>query len=136
AMWGRILRSRRGRRYCRILVAAAGPETASATAGRCRRGIFRFRPRIAMNLESTDEQRILRDSVERFVAQAYGFAERRAIAESPTRTSQAAWRAIADLGWLALPLPEADGGLGGGAVDTGILLQGLGRGLVLEPVLT
>ena len=89
-----------------------------------------------MNLEFSQEQHMLRDSVDRFVTQAYGFAERRAIAESPTRISPSAWQAMADFGWLALPLPEADGGLGGSAVDVGILMQGLGRGLVLEPVLS
>ncbi len=89
-----------------------------------------------MNLEFSQEQHMLRDSVDRFVAQAYGFTERRAIAESPTRMSASVWRAMADFGWLALPLPEADGGLGGSAVDVGILMLGLGRGLVLEPVLS
>ncbi len=88
-----------------------------------------------MNLELSEEQQMLRDSVDRFVAQAYGFAERRGIAESPMRSSPAVWQSMADFGWLALPLPEADGGLGGTSVDVGILMQGLGRGLVLEPVL-
>lgn len=88
-----------------------------------------------MNLELTEEQLMLRDSVERFVTQAYGFAERRAVAESPTRISEAVWKSMAEFGWLALPLPESEGGLGGSAVDVGIVMQGLGRGLVLEPVL-
>jgi len=87
-----------------------------------------------MDLQFSEEQRLLKDSVERFVAQGYDFARRKRIAESPARHDPEAWAAMAGFGWLALSLPEAHGGLGGGAVDVGILMEGLGRGLVLEPV--
>src|SRR5690606_6687436 len=87
-----------------------------------------------MDLQFSEEQRLLRDSVERFVAQGYDFATRRRIAASPSRCHPGAWAAMAGFGWLASPLPPSRGGLRGGADHTGILMEGLGRGLVLEPV--
>lgn len=86
-----------------------------------------------MELELSEERRLLRESAERFVRERYDFAQRRPIAESATRFSATVWRDLAQMGWLALPLPEAHGGFGGGAIDTGLILEAFGRGLVLEP---
>lgn len=86
-----------------------------------------------MDLNLSDEQRLLRESAERFVAESYDAAHRRTMASDPLGFSPAVWRQFAELGWLALPLPEAFGGLGGGAVDVGILMEAFGRGLVSEP---
>lgn len=79
---------------------------------------------------------MLRDSVERFVALRYDFATRTRIAQTPGRFSPEIWQALADFGWLALPLPAVHSGLGGGAVDVGILMEGFGRALLLEPYLS
>ncbi len=49
--------------------------------------------------------------------------------------SPAIWKQFAELGWLALPIAEAYGGLGAGAIETGILMEAFGRGLVTEPYL-
>lgn len=86
-----------------------------------------------MDLSFSDDQRLLKDSVERFIAQRYDFAARRRIATSADRFSPEVWRALAEFGWLGLPQSEADGGFGGSAVDVGIVMEGLGKGLVLEP---
>jgi alkylation response protein AidB-like acyl-CoA dehydrogenase len=87
-----------------------------------------------VDLSFSDDQRLLKDSVERFIAQRYDFAAAAAeIATSSDRFSPEVWRALAEFGWLGLPLPEADGGFGGSAVDVGIVMEGLGKGLVLEP---
>jgi alkylation response protein AidB-like acyl-CoA dehydrogenase len=86
-----------------------------------------------MNLDFTDEQSLLRDSVERFVRSHYSLEQRRTLAESPRGHSVDHWRSMADLGWLALPFSVDDGGLGGTAVDTMIVMEQFGRGLVLEP---
>ncbi|MGL4286031.1 MAG: acyl-CoA dehydrogenase family protein [Phreatobacter sp.] len=88
-----------------------------------------------MDLTLTDEQRLLRDSVERFVADTYTAELRRRNAAEPQGFSAETWRRFADLGWLALPIAPAYGGLGGGAVETGILMEAFGRGLVSEPYL-
>ena len=89
-----------------------------------------------MDLNLSQDQRLLKESVERFVAQGYDFSIRRRIAESAPRFDAGVWKSMADFGWLGLPLSEADGGFGGGAVEVGIVMEGLGRGLVLEPWLT
>jgi alkylation response protein AidB-like acyl-CoA dehydrogenase len=86
-----------------------------------------------MNLDFTDEQSLLRDSVERFVRSHYSLEQRRALADSPRGHSVDHWRSMADLGWLALPFGVDDGGLGGTAADTMIVMEQFGRGLVLEP---
>lgn len=89
-----------------------------------------------MDLTLSDEQRLLRESVERFVSETYTADHRRRIANDPPGFSAEIWKQFADLGWLALPIPEAYGGLGGGAIEIGILMEAFGRGLVAEPYLS
>src|SRR5947207_13478664 len=89
-----------------------------------------------MDLTLTDEQRLLRESVDRFIAETYDADHRRRVASDPLGFSPEIWKQFAALGWLALPIPEAYGGLGGGAVETGILMEAFGRGLVSEPYLS
>jgi alkylation response protein AidB-like acyl-CoA dehydrogenase len=79
-----------------------------------------------LDFDLGDEQRLLDDSARRWVAERCAFdawqAERR-------------WPEMATLGWTALTLPEADGGLGAGPIEAGLIAQALGRGLVAEPFL-
>jgi alkylation response protein AidB-like acyl-CoA dehydrogenase len=89
-----------------------------------------------MDLTLSDEQRLLRESAERFVSETYTADHRRKVANDPLGFSADLWKQFADLGWLALPIPEAHGGLGGGAIETGILMEVFGRGLVCEPYLS
>jgi hypothetical protein len=89
-----------------------------------------------MDLTLSDEQRLLRESADRFVSETYTADHRRRIANDPLGFSADIWKEFADLGWLALPIPEAHGGLGGGAIETGILMEAFGRGLVSEPYLS
>ncbi|QQO23969.1 acyl-CoA dehydrogenase family protein [Bradyrhizobium diazoefficiens] len=86
-----------------------------------------------MDLNLSDEQTLLRESAERFVAGSYDASHRRKMANDPLGFSPLVWKQFAELGWLALPLPEELGGLGGGAVEIGILMEAFGRGLVSEP---
>lgn len=88
-----------------------------------------------MDLTSSDEQHLLRESAERFVSETYTAHHRRRMANEPLGFSAAVWKQFAELGWLALPIPEAYGGLGGGAIEIGILMEAFGRGLVTEPYL-
>ena len=88
-----------------------------------------------MDLTLSDEQRLLRESVDRFIAETYDADHRRRIANDPLGFSPEIWKQFAGLGWLALPISEAYGGLGGGAVEIGILMEAFGRGLVSEPYL-
>jgi alkylation response protein AidB-like acyl-CoA dehydrogenase len=89
-----------------------------------------------MDLTLSDEQRLLRESADRFVSETYTAEHRRRSANEPLGFSTTIWKRFADLGWLALPIPEAYGGLGGGAIETGILMEAFGRGLVAEPYLS
>jgi alkylation response protein AidB-like acyl-CoA dehydrogenase len=86
-----------------------------------------------MDLNLTDEQRLLRESAGRFVAESYDADHRRKMANDPLGFSPAVWKQFAELGWLALPIAEEFGGLGGSAVEIGILMEAFGRGLVSEP---
>lgn len=89
-----------------------------------------------MDLTLSDEQRLLRESVDRFITETYDADHRRRSAGDPQGFSPKIWQQFAELGWLALPIEEKYGGLGGGAVETGILMEAFGRGLVSEPYLS
>ena len=92
-----------------------------------------------MDFNYTDEQNALRDTLTRFIAKDYPFEARRALAKSADGFSRAHWKQFAELGLLALPFPEDFGGLsvtGGNAVDTLLVMEAFGRGLVLEPYLS
>src|SRR6476620_7986136 len=88
-----------------------------------------------MDLTLSDEQRLLRESVDRFITETYDADHRRRVADEPLGFSPDIWKQFAELGWLALPIDEAYGGLGAGAIETGILMEAFGRGLVTEPYL-
>jgi pimeloyl-CoA dehydrogenase small subunit len=89
-----------------------------------------------MDFELSDEQVLLRDSVGRLMADAYGeFEKRRAYAAEPDGYSAELWAKFAELGLLGLPFAEDDGGFGGGPVETMIVMEALGRALALEPYL-
>jgi len=88
-----------------------------------------------MDFDFTDEQNMLRDSVRKFVQKSYPIDARRALLKSELGFSRDNWKSFAELGWTALPFSEEDGGLGGSAIDTMIILEELAKGLVLEPYL-
>ena len=88
-----------------------------------------------MDFDLSDEQRLLKDSVDRFIADKYRFEARRLYRAEPGGWSRAAWAQMAELGLLGLPFSEADGGFGGGPTETAIVMEAFGRGLVVEPYL-
>jgi pimeloyl-CoA dehydrogenase small subunit len=88
-----------------------------------------------MDFDLSDEQRMLQDSVQRLLAERCGFEQRQALLDDLAGTGKALWRQFAELGLLGLPFAEADGGFGGGAVDTFIVMQALGRALAPLPYL-
>ena len=88
-----------------------------------------------MDLSLSAEDSILRDSVERFVRQSYPFNERRNFVDENKGFLQENWQKFSKLGWLGLNLPEEFGGNGGSAVDTMVVAEALGPGLILEPFL-
>ena len=88
-----------------------------------------------MNFDLSSEQQLLKDSVERFVADNYSLEARIKITDAEPGFSKDHWKSFADLGWLALPFAEADGGFGGGPIETMLLMEAFGKGLVVEPYL-
>ena len=86
-----------------------------------------------MDFNFKEEQLQLADALKRWIARDYTFEARRAIVGSAAGVSDAAWATLAELGLAALPLPAAQGGFDGDAVDMFVVMQELGRGLVVEP---
>jgi pimeloyl-CoA dehydrogenase small subunit len=88
-----------------------------------------------MDFELSDEQKLLKDSVESLLADRYGFEARKGYAQERDGFSRAMWTQYAELGLLALPFEEKYGGIGGSAVDTMLVMEAFGRALVIEPYL-
>jgi pimeloyl-CoA dehydrogenase small subunit len=90
-----------------------------------------------MDFDLTEEQRLLQESVGRVIGDAYGDLEKRETSRrEPAGWSNTLWRMYADLGLLGIPFAEADGGFGGGAIETMIVMEAIGRGLAVEPYLS
>jgi alkylation response protein AidB-like acyl-CoA dehydrogenase len=89
-----------------------------------------------MDFNYTEEQQLLRDSLDKFLEKNYSFGQRREIVEQREGFSPVAWEGFASMGLLALPIPEEFGGFGGGGVDMMIVMEAFGRALVVEPYLS
>jgi alkylation response protein AidB-like acyl-CoA dehydrogenase len=88
-----------------------------------------------MNFNLSEEQTMIQDSIARFVQDNYAYDQRNAVVALPNGFSTEHWQQFAELGWLSIPFAEEYGGFGGGPVDTMVIMQELGRGLVIEPFL-
>ena len=86
-----------------------------------------------MNFDLSEEQQLLKDSVERFVNDNYDLDTRQSLSKNPAGFSDTYWQTMAELGWLGVTVPEAQGGFGGNQADTMVLMEEFGQGLVLEP---
>ena len=88
-----------------------------------------------MDFDLSPEQELLRDNVARLMKTRYGFEERKTHQAAPLGFSEKLWREYADMGLLGAPFAEADGGFGGGPVETMIVMEEFGKALALEPYL-
>lgn len=88
-----------------------------------------------MDFDLSEEQRLLKDSVEGLLNDAYDFEKRKGYAAEKNGWSADIWKKFADQGLLGLPFSEADGGFGGGAIETMIVMEAMGKALVVEPYL-
>jgi len=86
-----------------------------------------------MDIQLTEEQELLRSSIQRFLRDQYAFDDRRKIVATDEGWSRKHWSAFAELGLCAAPFGESCGGLGGGSLATMIVMQEFGRNLVVEP---
>jgi alkylation response protein AidB-like acyl-CoA dehydrogenase len=88
-----------------------------------------------MDIQFTEEQELLRSSIQRLLRDQYDFDARRKIVATDEGWSRKHWSAFAELGLCAAPFQESSGGLGGGPLATMIVMQEFGRNLVIEPFL-
>ena len=88
-----------------------------------------------MDFQHTEDRRMLADSLNRFIAEQYGFDTRDKIARSAAGFSIDMWRRFAELGVIGALFDEAHGGYGGKGFDVAVVFESLGRGLVVEPFL-
>lgn len=86
-----------------------------------------------MDFSYTDVQQMLQDSVQKFVQKSYDFDTRNTILNSEKGFSDENWQLFAELGWLAVPFSEEDGGLGGSAVDLMVIMEEFGKANLIEP---
>ncbi len=90
-----------------------------------------------MDFNYTGEQTMLRDSVSRYLAANYGFETRMHVVNGEQGWSPAVWKAFAEeLGILGASFSEAQGGFGGGAIENMIVMEEIGKALVIEPYLS
>ncbi|MEM5399013.1 acyl-CoA dehydrogenase [Paraburkholderia unamae] len=88
-----------------------------------------------MDLQHTEDRRMLADTLNRFITEQYGFNTRDTIARSEEGFSADMWQRFAELGVIGALFDEADGGFGGAGFDVAVVFEALGRGLVVEPFL-
>jgi alkylation response protein AidB-like acyl-CoA dehydrogenase len=89
-----------------------------------------------MDFSFSDEQQMLLDTTRRFIAERYDFEYRNRVRASDDGWSRETWAQLADLGLLALNIPEQDGGIGAGPVGTMLIGNAIGEGMLLEPFLS
>ena len=88
-----------------------------------------------MDFDLSEEQRLLRESVDRLLLDRYTFDKRKGYMAEPDGWSSALWSQYAELGLLGLPFAEQHGGFGGGGIELMLVMEAFGRVLALEPYL-
>ncbi|UAB78047.1 acyl-CoA dehydrogenase family protein [Erythrobacter sp. SCSIO 43205] len=86
-----------------------------------------------MDFNFTEEQDMVRDGLSRMVREQYGPEERRQLIATDAGWSREVWGQLAELGILGMSFSEEDGGFGGGAIDSMVVMEEFGKGLVVEP---
>src|SRR5258708_38730184 len=86
-----------------------------------------------MDFDLTEEQRLLKESLDRLIGDRYAFEQRKSYGQAPEGWSRELWTQYAELGLLGLPFAEQYGGSAGGPLETMIAMEAFGRALALEP---
>ena len=90
-----------------------------------------------MDFDLSDDQRQIKDSVDRFLADTYAdMKQRKAMQDGPGGYSKAVWAKYAELGLTAIPFSADDGGLGAGGIETMLVMESIGRNLAVDPYLS
>src|SRR5246500_5860786 len=88
-----------------------------------------------MDFDLSEEQRLLKESVDGLLTSSYDFESRKKYGKEKGGWSRSVWAKLAEQGLAPLPFSEDDGGFGAGAVETMIVMEALGKAMVLEPYL-
>ena len=88
-----------------------------------------------MDFSFSDEQNLIQRQVEQFIQRDYDWEKRQSLVSSEVGFSEENWKTFAELGWLGISLSEESGGFGGNAIETMIVMEEFGKGLVVEPFL-
>lgn len=88
-----------------------------------------------MNLEFTEEQVMLQDAINKYLDKEYSFEQRQALSRNGIGYSEENWQNFADMGLLGVPFDEQYGGFGFGATGLIVVMEAIGKGLVVEPYL-
>ena len=86
-----------------------------------------------MDFSLTEEQQLLQDSINQFIEREYTFDDRKKFLDSEKGFNEENWKTFGSLGWLGMPFSEDDGGYNGGPVDVMVIMENLGKGLIVEP---
>ena len=86
-----------------------------------------------MDFSLTEEQQLLQDSINQFIEREYTFDDRKKYLDSEKGFNEENWKTFGSLGWLGMPFSEDDGGYNGGPVDVMVIMENLGKGLIVEP---
>ena len=86
-----------------------------------------------MDFNFSEEQNMLRDSLSRLIREKYDFETRRGFVKSDLGRSVSIWSQLGELGIFMAPFSEEDGGLGGGSIDSMLVMEEFGKGIVTEP---
>src|ERR1700746_3765188 len=86
-----------------------------------------------MDFDLSEEQRLLKESLDRLIGDRYAFEHQKGYAQNPEGWSRELWAQFAELGLLGLPFEERHGGSAGGPVETMIAMEAFGRALGVEP---
>jgi alkylation response protein AidB-like acyl-CoA dehydrogenase len=89
-----------------------------------------------MNFEFNEEQKMLKESMQRWFQDNYSFDQRQVIAQSNDGFSRENWQTFAELGWLSIPFSETYGGFGGTVIDIAAMMEEFGKALVIEPAIS
>src|SRR5215467_13297391 len=117
---------------CAKLRSSAGQTRSSGTLSRRPFSASETYGRTKMDFSYSEEQTLLRNSVSKYLADNYPYESWRKFTRNETGRDPEHWKRFAELGLLAAPLPEAHGGLGGGAIDTRSVMEEFGKHLVVE----
>ena len=88
-----------------------------------------------MDFTFNEEQSLIQDQVDQFIQKEYDWETRQSLSNSDLGFGQDNWQKFAELGWLGISVSEDSGGFGGSAIESMLIMEAFGKGLVVEPFL-